>query len=223
MASNMRSAQFVACLLAMFGGLGLLYVLLAWGGGRCAAPRRRRPIANTEEYFEAPPAGAAAAPAGAAPPSPDGGYDLQAAIQFSDVTLSAAQREEFRDVRETAKQIQGVEERFQAAKRSSEEHGMRPEVMPVPQRRKVLEALVRRPYCGRRTRSWRTEFSDSLRGDVVPRNVTNTLGMMRLGRSDPTKDLHPGALGQMSGREGQWLSDESVPDNAFDDLDEDVL
>ena len=95
--------------------------------------------------------------------------------------------------------------------------------MPLAQRRRVVESLVRRPYCGRRTRSWRTEFSDSLRGDVVPRNVTSNLGIMRVGRSDPLKDLHPGALGQMSGLAGQWVSEENIPDNAFDEFGEDGI
>ena len=146
-------------------------------------------------------------------------YDLQNAINFSDVTVSAQQHEELQELQENAKQIQTVDERFEAAKRKSEAHGMHPGIMPNKKRRQLVEALVRRPFCGRRTRSWRTEFSDNLRGDVVPKNLNNELGMMRIGRSDPSIDLHPGALGQVSGINGRWLSTESVPDNAFDDVD----
>ena len=222
----MNGAQWVACLL---GTLCLLYVVYAVGC-RCAPSRPRPPPPgrwpgdddaaawdDDAEWFEGD--GAAAAGDAAGAPA----YDLQAALDFSDLTLSDREREEFRQVRESARQIQTVDERFAAAKRRSEEHGMRPEVMPLAQRRRVVESLVRRPYCGRRTRSWRTEFSDSLRGDVVPRNVTSTLGIMRVGRSDPMKDLHPGALGQMSGLAGQWVSDENIPDNAFDEFAEDGL
>jgi hypothetical protein len=62
--------------------------------------------------------------------------------------------------------------------------------------------------------------SDSLRGDVIPKNLDSSLGMMRIGRSDPSLDLHPGALGPMSGKAGAWVSEEAIPDNAFDDMDE---
>lgn len=153
------------------------------------------------------------APATAAP------YDLQAAIDFSDVTTTPEQRAELAELQRNARQIQTVDERFEAAKRKPEEHGMHPGIMPLKKRRQVVESLVRRPFCGRRTRSWRTEFSDNLRGDVVPKMLNNNLGIMRVGRSDPSIDLHPGALGQMSGSNGRWLSTQSVPENAFTDME----
>lgn len=83
-----------------------------------------------------------------------------------------------------------------------------------------MEALVRRPYCGRRTRSWRQEFGDTLRGDVIPKEKEGDWNMMRLGRSNPNSDLHPGALGALSGQ-GRWNSVESVPENVFDGMAED--
>lgn len=150
-------------------------------------------------------------------------YDLQKAIDFSDVTITDQQRTEYNETRDCAEQMQSVDERFQAAKRRTQEHGLRPGVLTQKRRRELTEALVRRPFCGRRTRSWRTEFSDTLRGDVVPKNTEQGggMGMMRIGRADPTKDLHPGALGQMSGLSGRWVSEENLPDNAFDDLEDD--
>ena len=150
-------------------------------------------------------------------------YSLQSAIDFSDITVSDESRTQLQNIRENARQIQTVDERFQAAKRKTEEYGMRQGIMPNKQRREKIEALVRRPFCGRRTRSWRTEFSDTLRGDVIPKQRNNDLGMMRLGRSDPTKDLHAGALGQVSGLNGRWVSTENIPDNLFDDVFESEL
>lgn len=168
------------------------------------------------EYFEQPtPATATDA---AEPPT---AYDLQNAIDFSDVTTTDQERTEFQQTQQCAEQMQSVDERFQAAKRRTQEHGLRPGMLTNKRRRELTEALVRRPYCGRRTRSWRTEFSDTLRGDVVPKSKdAGGMGMMRIGRADPDKDLHPGALGQMSGLSGRWVSEENIPDNAFDDLDE---
>ena len=154
------------------------------------------------------------------PTTPTPEYDLQAALDFSDLTVSDQQHEEFREVQQNAKQIKSVDERFEAAKRKSEEHGMHPGTMPNKKRRQLVEALVRRPFCGRRTRSWRTEFSDNLRGDVIPKNLNNDMGIMRIGRSDPSIDLHPGALRQVSGIKGCWLSEELVPDTAFHGLED---
>lgn len=145
-------------------------------------------------------------------------FNLQEAIDFSDVTVSDKQRQEYQELQENTTQVQTVNERFNAAKRKTEEHGLRPGILTNKKRRQLVEALVRRPFCGRRTRSWRTEFSDSLRGDVIPRNKDNAMGMMRIGRSDPSVDLHPGALGPMSGLSGQWVSEENLPENVFEDL-----
>ena len=92
----------------------------------------------------------------------------------------------------------------------------KPGVTTNKKRRQQIEALLRRPFCGRRARSWRTEFSDIMRGDVIPKNSAQ-MGIMRMGHNDPTIDLHPGALGPLSGMSGQWVSEENIPDNMFDE------
>jgi hypothetical protein len=222
--------QFAVGLLCLCVALYVFYVACRtgrWGdqvresNNRCASRRK-----YGAEYFNdpAPPTTDPAVPATATAAPPGGGegasleYDMQDAVDFSDVTISEKQREELVELRENTKQIQTVDERFTAAKRKTEEHGLKPGVLTNKKRRQLVEALVRRPFCGRRSRSWRTEFSDSLRGDVVPKIRNNTMGMMRMGRSDPSVDLHPGALGPMSGLSGQWVSEENIPDNQFDEV-----
>lgn len=145
------------------------------------------------------------------------GYDLQAAIDFSDLTVTDQQRTDIQELQENAKQILTADERFNAAKRKNEEHKLKKGIFPAKKKRQLLEALIRRPFCGRRVRSWRTQFSDSLRGDVIPKNKDNSWSMMRIGRSDPMVDLHQGALGPLSST-GRWVSDENVPENTFDDM-----
>jgi hypothetical protein len=108
--------QFVFALVGLCLLLYLVHALLLQGG---------RPDA---EYFDEP--DATDVPVGTEPVAEgDGGegssmltYDLQAAINLSDVTVSDAQRTEYRDLHESAKQIPTVDERFQAAKRKTEEH-----------------------------------------------------------------------------------------------------
>lgn len=220
----------VLSLLAVLALLSLLWLIL---GCQEAAPGRRRPRRGDEESdsdaedddaveepFEAGAAPAAAAPVDAATADAAvAAFDVQRAIDFSDVTVSEQQRREWQESVENAKQVQTVNERFDAAKRRTEEHKLKPGVFPNKKRRELVEALVRRPYCGRRARSWRTAFSDTMRGDVVPKNLDKGgMGMMRVGRSDPSVDLHPGALGPMSGLSGRWVSEENIPDNLFDDI-----
>ena len=141
----------------------------------------------------------------------------QSAIDFSDLAVTEEQRAEMIFNTEQVGQVQSVNERYDAAKRKVTEHKLKPGVYDNKQRRKLVEALLRRPACGRRVRSWRTENSDTLRGDTVPKTVSSW-GLMRLGGSNPAIDLHPGALGALSGMEGKWISEENIPDNAFDDL-----
>jgi hypothetical protein len=153
-------------------------------------------------------------PAGVAPPT-----GVQALIDLSDVLTGAEQRDAVRRAEENAEQIQSVNDRFNAAKRRVVEHKLRPGTVNNKERRKIVEALLRRPHCARRVRSWRTENSDTLRGDVIPKS-TSSWGMMKAGRTNPAIDLHPGAMGLMSGLRGQWLSEENIPDNVIEDATE---
>ena len=57
--------------------------------------------------------------------------------------ITAKQQLEFQEVQENAKQIQTVDERFEAAKRKTEEYGMRPGIIPNRRRREIVEKLVR--------------------------------------------------------------------------------
>lgn len=143
----------------------------------------------------------------------------QAAIDASDILLPDEQRAAIEATRANAKQVQTVNDRFEAAKRKVSENRLRPGMGNYQQRRKLIETLLRRPQCTRRIRSWRQENSDVLRGDVVPKTTTNSWGLMRMGRTNPSVDLHPGAMGTMAGLQGRWLSEEGVPDNAIPDDD----
>lgn len=222
----LQTQQFVVCLGALLLLLYVGYLLLCSGrrsrDSQASLPPRRRRRSEAEFFDDPPPPPTATTTnAGAtATAEPAATVDLQAAIDFSDVTVDPKDQRAFSDLQENSKQIQSVDERFQSCKRKVEEHKLKPGIFPNKKRRQLVEALVRRPFCGRRTRSWRTEFSDNLRGDVIPKNMNNNWSMMRLGRTDPTKDLHPGALGTMSSTTGLWNSVETVPENVFDGLEE---
>ena len=141
---------------------------------------------------------------------------IQTAIDFSDLGTTAEKRTDMVESEELGQHAVSVNQRYDAAKRKVAEYKLKPGVYDHKQRRRLVEALLRRPACGRRVRSWRTENSDTLRGDAVPKTVSSW-GLMRMGGSNPAIDLHPGALGTLSGMSGKWLSDENVPDNAIDD------
>jgi hypothetical protein len=150
------------------------------------------------------------------PPPPPPLLGLQDIIDFSDALVTPEQREELQTVAVDAEQIQTVNERFDAAKRKVTENRLRPGIHTNKERRKLVDNLLRRPYCSRRVRSWRTENSDTFRGDVIPKR-TSSWGMLRAGRSNPEIDLHPGSMGLVSGLGGKWLSEEIIPDNAVND------
>jgi hypothetical protein len=143
--------------------------------------------------------------------------DIQNAIDFSDLGITAEQRTNMAESEELGQHAVSVNQRYDAAKRKVAEYKLKPGVYDHKQRRRLVEALLRRPACGRRVRSWRTENSDTLRGDAVPKTVSSW-GLMRMGGSNPAIDLHPGALGTLSGMSGKWLSEDNTPENAIDDL-----
>lgn len=142
---------------------------------------------------------------------------LQDLIDFSDCLVTEEQREELQVATDNAEQIQSVNERFDAAKRKVAEHGLRPGMKTNAERRRMIDNMLRRPACSRRVRSWRTENSDTLRGDAVPKHTSSSWGMIRARGSNPNVDLHPGSMGFLSGLGGKWLSEETVPDNAVTD------
>ena len=190
-----------------------ILVLLYWFNlnTNAAAPVRRRP----------PPPSCAMRPAVHRPPPPAEYYtapaaavaDLRALLDFSDVFITEERRREAAEAVADTEQIQSVNDRFQAAKRSVTEYKLKTGVFNQKQRRKVVETLLRRPHCGRRVRSWRTENSDFLRGDPRPRVSGNSSNIIRSAKNDPDVDLHPGALGPMAGMAGRWLSEENLPGN----------
>lgn len=137
-------------------------------------------------------------------------------IDFSDTLVTEEERGTIRKTTDNAEQVQSVNERFDAAKRKTVENRLKPGVYNQQQRRKIVETLLRRPACSRRVRSWRTENSDILRGDVIPKS-NDSWGVLKMGRNNPMVDLHPGALGPMSGMDGQWNSEENVPSNIFEE------
>lgn len=141
---------------------------------------------------------------------------LQEAVDFSDLLVTSEQRAELQTVADNALQVQTVNERFDAAKRKVTDNRLRPGMQSTKERRRLVDNLLRRPHCSRRVRSWRTENSDTLRGDVVPKR-TSSWGMLRAGRSNPDIDLHPGSMSLLSGLGGRWLSEEIVADNDITD------
>lgn len=144
--------------------------------------------------------------------------DLQRqALQFSEVLITDDLRAETKAVYDDATQLQKVNDRFEEAKRNVVEHRLKPGVYGLKQRRKLIENLLRRPYCGRRVRSWRTENSDFMRGDVRPRATNGSSNVIRSAKNNPDVDLHPGALGPMAGMNGLWNSEENVPGNVVPD------
>ena len=143
--------------------------------------------------------------------------NLQDAINFSDVMVSKETRDEANRAEEEKNQIQTIDDRYQAAKRNMVEFKMKKGVYSNKQRRQLVETLLRRPPCGRRVRSWRTENSDFLRGDVRPKSKSGNTNLIRSAKNNPEIDLHPGALGPMAGMQGLWLS-EDLPGNIFQDM-----
>lgn len=225
----MHSQQFVAYTILLCLALYILSLML--GEGRISASegagmsdqydeREDDEYEDDEEGFDPLSSGLPQKPSPPAAAETPGSVSLQSVIDFSDVTITEAQRKEWQERQDNARQIQSVNERFDAAKRKTDEYKLKPGILPTKKRRQLVESIIRRPYCGRRTRSWRTEFSDTLRGDVVPKGPSSW-SMMRVGGADPAVDLHPGALGPMSGLSGQWVSDADIPDNTFDDFPED--
>ena len=205
----MLTRCFLTCISAMILGY-TVYLLLMGRRNIKSLPARPCPPWTHEEtsfYDESD------VPSPDDVPSPN---DLQALIDFSDVMVMDEQKQEAKEVSENAKQMETVNERYQAAKRKPVEHKLKNGVYDHQQRRRLVEALLRRPICERRVRSWRTENSDTLRGDVIPKNVSSW-GLMKMGRNNPEIDLHPGALGPMAGLSGIWLSEANVADNEVPD------
>lgn len=138
-------------------------------------------------------------------------------LDAGDLTITDADVDDTRRHEQNVSGIDSAEQRFQAAKRNPVSDKLNSSVHSNQKRRRLVEALLRRPTCGRRTRSWRGEFSDHLRGDVVPKvNPDTNWNMMRVGHSDPEIDLRKGAL-QTIAAGGKWDSD-SVPVNYMDDI-----
>ena len=66
--------------------------------------------------------------------------------------------------------IETIDERYKAAKRKTPEDKMTRGIYSSGEKRRLVEKLIRRPSQKTNTRPklWRHEFSDRLRGDVVP-------------------------------------------------------
>jgi hypothetical protein len=152
-------------------------------------------------------------------PPPMASLNIQDAIDFSDVYVTEQSKDEVLREDQDKQQIQTINDRFRAAKRNIVEFKMKNGVYTNKQRRQLVESLLRRAPCGRRIRSWRTENSDFLRGDVRPKANSQSGNLIRSAKNNPDIDLHPGALGPMAGLQGQWLSEENLPGNIFADMD----
>ena len=198
------------------GLLALLYIVYWFRIIDRSVPRRnecrrqRPPSTSWPEYFSE-------TEGGAEPPTsllPE-----QSLIDFSDILVTDENRAELQRAASDKEQIQTINDRFRAAKRNVVEHKMKNGVYTNKQRRQLVENLLRRPPCGRRVRSWRTENSDFLRGDVRPKNRAESTNILRSAKNNPEIDLHPGSLGPMAGMHGLWLSEENLPGNIFQDVE----
>lgn len=145
--------------------------------------------------------------------------NMQESIDFSDVHVTDKNKDELMQASQDKDQIQTINKRYEDAKHHLVEFKMKNGVYTNKERRQLVENLLRRPPCGRRIRSWRTENSDYLRGDVRPKAVGSS-NLIRSAKNNPDIDLHPGALGPMAGMKGQWLSEENLPGNVFQDVEE---
>lgn len=152
------------------------------------------------------------------PPASSQAELQQQALDFSEVLLTEELRRAAHDRAADTAQIKTVNQRFEEAKRNVVEHRLKPGVYTLKQRRKLVENLLRRPYCGRRVRSWRTENSDIFRGDVRPKPSKGSSNLIRSAKSNPDVDLHPGALGPVAGMQGRWNSEENLPANVVQDV-----
>lgn len=166
------------------------------------AIRKRRRVC-VEEGFDGP---------AATPAPPPVAVSRQEALDFSDVFVSEEDRQQAAVAVADQSQMQSVNDRFEAAKRKVTEHKLKTGVYTNEQRRKLVDTLLRRPHCTRRVRSWRTENSDILRGDPRPAKSLVSTNVLRSAKGNEQVDLHPGALGPMSGL-GRWLSEENLPGN----------
>ena len=145
--------------------------------------------------------------------------NMQDAMDFSDTFITDSARDQAQRDSQDKQQIQTINDRYRAAKRNVVEFKMKNGVYTNKERRQLVETLLRRPPCGRRIRSWRTENSDFLRGDVRPKSTNMSTNIIRSAKNNPDIDLHPGALGPMAGMQGQWLSEENLPGNIFQDVE----
>lgn len=71
--------------------------------------------------------------------------------------------------------IQSIDERYDAAKRNTPENKLSRGVYTSTEKRRLLEKLIQRPSKSNNVRPklWRHEFSDRLRGDIVPTHQNN--------------------------------------------------
>ena len=183
-------------------------------GGPCF----RRPQPQWAEYFDEDASTSNNVDADAVPrPLP------QSFIDFSDIMVTDESKAAAKQLDDDKNGMQTIDDRFQAAKRKVVECRMKNGVYSNKQRRKLVENLLRRPPCGRRVRSWRTENSDYIRGDVRPKGSGDSSNLVRSAKNNPQIDLHPGSLGPMAGLEGQWLSVENLSGNIFQDVEGTVV
>ena len=136
-----------AFIMALLASLFLVYLSRSYylspaSAAPCAPRSYDRMLGQRPEFYDE--VAGASAGAGGAPDSGDV-TARQALIDFSDVMISEEQKHEKEGISDDSKQIQSVNERFDAAKRSTYENKMRTGVYNNKDRRRLIEKLLRRP------------------------------------------------------------------------------
>lgn len=131
-------------------------------------------------------------------------YDFNTLLHFGEIRedLVVDDQESTVDPQQT---IQSIDERYKSAKRKTPEDKMTRGVYNSAEKRRLVEKLIQRPTKKGHSRPklWRHEFSDRLRGDVVPTHE-NKWDINK--NSLTAKDSAQGIFATLNG--GVWAADE---------------
>ena len=95
-------------------------------------------------------------------------HDLNTLVRFGEIREDLVHSEQ--PLNNLQPTVQSIDERYKSAKRSTPADKMTRGVFSCAEKRRLVEKLIQRPTKKRNSRPklWRHEFSDRLRGDVVP-------------------------------------------------------
>ena len=105
--------------------------------------------------------------------------DFQSLVRFGEIRDAFLVQDASSD---TQHQLQSIDERYNAAKRSTPEDKLSRGVYSSAEKRRLLEKLIHRPNRASniRPKLWRHEFSDKIRGDIVPCGLSSAFSLFLL-------------------------------------------